>query len=162
MNFRWERAKKARNYGPPPCGPPPFGRAPLFLGSSSHPSGPPPKTKLAKCGLAKFGLQKLAKFGQIRMAKCGQLTLAKCGQIRMAKSGLAKCGHGLVVASRVRREAVGLKCSESSLVLLFQCKTGSTTRSIRVTARCDLTTDELMAMCAVRGGAPFASSEGRT
>ena len=129
------------------------------------------KTKLAKCGLAKFGLQKLAKFGQIRMAKCGQLTLTKCGQIRMAKSGLAKCGHGLVVASRVRREAVGLKCSESSLngrifdeacVLLFQCKTGSTTRSIRVTARCDLTTDELMAMCAVRGGAPFASSEGRT
>ena len=47
----------------------------------------PPKTKLAKCGLAKFGQQKMAKFGQIRMAKCGQLTLAKCGvgQIRFGQ-----------------------------------------------------------------------------
>ena len=86
--------------GPQPFGPPPFGpppptlRAPLFLGSGPHPSAPPPlraptppgppPTKLAKCGLAKFGLQKLAKFGQIRMAK----------------SGLAKCGHG-PIGSRV-------------------------------------------------------------
>ena len=62
-NFRWEREKRTRNFGPPtPSGP--------------HPSNTPPKKNLAKCGLAKFGQQKLAKFGQIRMAKCGQLTLA--------------------------------------------------------------------------------------
>ena len=82
-NFRWERAKKARNFGPPtlwaptPPGPHPSGPPPL---RAPTPSGPT-KKKLAKCGLAKFGLQKLATFGQIRMAK----------------SGLAKCGHGQLI-----------------------------------------------------------------
>ena len=62
-----------------------------------QPSGPPPKTKLAKCGLVKFGQEKLAKFGQIRMAKCGQLTLAKCGvgQIRFGQIRPNKDGPSL-------------------------------------------------------------------
>ena len=36
-----------------------------------------------------------------------------------------------------------------------------TTHSINTAARCDFTTDELMAMSAVRGGAPSRSGEGR-
>ena len=96
------REKKKREI----LAPPPTLRAPLFLGSGPHrsrptPPGPPPgphlwlpplraptkNKKLAKCGLANFGQQKLAKFGQIRMAKCGQLTLATCGigQIRFGQ-----------------------------------------------------------------------------
>ena len=83
--------------GPPtPLGPPPSGpqlRAPTL-------PGPHQNKKLAKCGLAKFGQQKLAKFGQIRMAKCGQLTLAKCGigqirfgQMRPNKDGQIRFGQ---------------------------------------------------------------------
>ena len=62
------REKKARNFGAPTL------RAPT-------------KKKMVKCGLAKFGQQKLAKFGQIRLTKCGQLTLAKygIGQIRFGQ-----------------------------------------------------------------------------
>ena len=87
--------------GPHPSGPHPFGPPPL---RAPTPPGPhpraPTKTKLAKCGLAKFGQEKLAKFGQIRMAKCGQLTLAKCGigqirfgQIRPNKDGQNRFGQ---------------------------------------------------------------------
>ena len=94
------REKKARNFGPShPSAPTlraPFG-PPFFLGSGPHPFGPPPlraptkNKKLAKCGLAKFGQQKLAKFGQlwpnVVLAKCGigQMRLNKDGQIRFGQ-----------------------------------------------------------------------------
>ena len=73
---------------------PPFG---------PHPPGPQQK-QLAKCGLAKFGQQKLAKFGQMRSqmrpVEIGQMWFwpnsvwPHAAKLRMAKSGLAKCGHG--------------------------------------------------------------------
>ena len=96
------REKKKREIlGLPPFGPhlsAPSIRAPnpsgrTFSGLAPTPSGPPPKTKLAKCGLAKFGQQKMAKFGQIRTAKCGQLILAKCGHGRGGRGDHQKEGQ---------------------------------------------------------------------
>ena len=111
-----EKKKKARNFGPPPCGAPPFG--PHFF------------QVWAKNGLAKNGL---AKNGQIWMAKNGLAknglspscppvrgpdfwappygpTLAKIGakigqQNTMAKNGLAKIG--LAKVGHDRPEGVG-------------------------------------------------------
>ena len=79
-----------------------------------HPFRPPPKKKLAKCGLAKFG--------QIRMAKCGQLSLAKCGigqirfgQMRPKKDGQIKFGQ---IRSRptFRSHPSGRTCSGFGVV----------------------------------------------
>ena len=106
-----EGEKKKRNIlGPPPFwahrmpstlrGPFPFGplspsRPQLLRAPTTRLRPPPPKTKLAKCGLAKFGQTKLAKFGQKRLAKCGQLSLAKCGigQIRIGQMRPNKDGQ---------------------------------------------------------------------
>ena len=93
--------KKSAKFWPPTL------RAPTPSGP--HPVDPPTtrpahhstkNKKLVKCGLAKFGQQKLAKFGQIRLAKCGQTTLAKCGigqirfgQMRPNKDGQIRFGQ---------------------------------------------------------------------
>ena len=47
-----EKGKKTRNFGPPPL--------------RAHPSGPPPKTKLAKCGIGQIRLANAVTAGRSR------------------------------------------------------------------------------------------------
>ena len=79
---RRERKKKARNFGSPTIWAPTL-RAPLFLGSGHHPSGPPP----LRTPHNEHATQK----------NWPNVVLAKCGQMRMAKSGLAKFGRDQII-----------------------------------------------------------------
>ena len=75
IKFPAGERKKSAEFGPPnPSGPHSL-RPPKILLPPLR--APTKNKKLAKCGLAIFGQQKLAKFGQIRMAKSG---LAKFGR----------------------------------------------------------------------------------
>ena len=84
INFRRDREKKARNFGPPTLRPPTF-RAPTPTTNTP----PPHQKKLAKCGLAKFG----QKNDQMRPNKDGQMRPVKFGQMRFGKMRPSKDGQ---------------------------------------------------------------------
>ena len=113
-----EREKKARNFWPPPLRAPTLRAPKLRAPPGRHPSGlpphnehpttnTPPTKKMAKCGLAKFGQQKLAKFGQTRLAKCGQLTLAKCGIDHFRFGQMQQNKDGQIRFSQIRSRQAG-------------------------------------------------------